>query len=188
MEAEYARAIADWQPRTNSQNLIENVKTPLPDVVASMKSDYAAQLHEEVRSHHFQSQMPTFPSQFRSFDNLAYLGSQNPHLRLPPVGQTDHIATETMTCSVADVDPAASGNPHSAFPFSNTETPRRVDDTASYLSIQDYEPPESFQPSGFTRTGLAEPDEWGRRIANSIVPDSLVTTGKTAFPRRQMLA
>lgn len=188
MEAEYARAIADWRPRTNSQNLIENVKTPLPDVVSSVKSGYAAQLRDEVRSRHFQSQMPTFPSQFRSFDNLAYLGSQNSHLRLPPIGQSDHIPTATMTCSVAGVDPAASGNSHSAFPFSNTETPRRVDDTASYLSIQDYEPPESLQPSGFTRTGLAEPDEYGRRIAKSIFPESLVTTEKTAFPRRQMPA
>lgn len=148
MQAEYARAVADWKPRANTQDLIEYVKDPVRATKAP-EPGYEARLHQEVRSHYFAPETSPLPSNTESFDFSAYTARE-------PLSPIDDCSRQT----------ASRGN--HGLPNA-TDTKRSVvEDNMSYLSIQDYAPPSSYPAIGASEQCSQEQFQWDQRLATSI--------------------
>jgi serine/threonine protein kinase len=161
MHAEYARAIADWTPRSNSKDVIEYLKAPLPTKEA-LETAYDARLHEEVRSHHFPSSTAPVPSQFRTF-NFSVRSSARQEVRLSPI-ESQHTRLHRPTSSLGI---AASGA--EASQLTNAVTNKRhEDEEMSYASIQDYAPPIVYQKSAMDTQGGLKQSAWGAQLAQSM--------------------
>lgn len=179
MHAEYARAIADWTPRANTDDLIEYVKDPLP--VAKMpEPGYEARLHEEVRSHHFPSQMPPMPSQLGTLDASARVGTSFPP-RLSPIdsscGALSKVAIRA-SLKTSDSELSRPGSGHS--------NKRHGEDEMSYLSIQDYAPPVLY-PAATTRK-RTPPNEsrWDIQLAGVMGIDGRFGTTDTKLLHKRV--
>lgn len=161
MRAEHARAIADWTPRTNSTDVIEYLKPPLPTKEA-LKTAYEARLHEEVRSHHFPSPTAPVPSQFRAF-NASVRPSVVDQVRLSPIESQStrpHRPASSLDITASDAETSRLAN-------TKTKT-RHEDEEMSYASIQDYAPPIVYTKSAMdTQDGLAQ-SAWGTQLAQSM--------------------
>jgi len=179
MHAEYARATADWVPRANANNLIEYVKDPLP-VAKTPETGYETRLHDEVRSHHFQSQMPPMPSQLRTFDASFHTG-RSLQARLSPVDSSSlelpKKATTHTSLTTSDSDLG-----RSTFGLSNK---RRGQDEMSYLSIQDYAPPVIYQAATPRERTPQNQGTWDMQLAEAMDIDGRSDTASTILPHNK---
>lgn len=161
MHAEYARAIADWTPRSNSKDVIEYLKPPLPTKEA-LETAYEARLHEEVRSHHFPSPTAPVPSQFRTF-NASTRSSARQEVRLSPIESQNtrsHRPASSLGIAASDAETGQLPNAESSKRHEEEEMP--------YASIQDYAPPIVDQQSAMdTQVGLTQ-SAWGAQLAQSM--------------------
>jgi hypothetical protein len=161
MHAEYARAIADWTPRSNSKDVIEYLKPPLPTKEA-LGTAYEARLHEEVRSHHFLSPTAPVPSQFRTF-NASVRSSARHEVRLSPIESQNtrsHRPASSLGIAASDAETSQLAN-------AGTKE-RHEDEEISYASIQDFAPPIVYTKSAMnTQNGLAK-SAWGAQLAQSM--------------------
>jgi hypothetical protein len=161
MQAEYARAIADWTPRSNSKDVIEYLKPPLPTREA-LETAYEARLHEEVRSHHFPSPPAPVPSQFRTF-NASVRASARQEVRLSPIeSQTTRLHRPASSLGVAAFDAETKQ-------MANAGTTKRDEnEEMSYASIQVYAPPIVYQKSAMDTQGALTQSAWGAQLAQSM--------------------
>jgi serine/threonine protein kinase len=160
MHAEYARAIADWKPRANTNDLIEYVKDPLPTAKAP-ETGYEARLHDEVRSHHFSSQMPPMPSQLRTLDASIHTGTSL-QARLSPIDSSSRARPKKASnagLTISDGDLGRSAFDHSY--------KRHGEDETSYLSIQDYAPPVMYPATPREQT-LSNQSTWDMQLAGAM--------------------
>ena len=159
MHAEYARAIADWTPRVNTNDLIEHLKDPLPAAKTPV-TGYEARLHDEVRSHHFPSHMPAMPSQLRTSDASIHTGASL-QTRLSPIESGCRALPKKVTSHIGLK--ASDGNPgRSAFSHSNK---RRGEDDMTSLSIQDYAPPIIYSAATPQERALPAQSTWDMQLA-----------------------
>lgn len=162
MNAEYARATADWKPRSNTQDLIEYVKDQGHSNKAP-ESSYDARLHQEVRSQYFPSQLPDLPSNIASIDSSAPARDQS-QARLSPIDDGSREMNSILSAKPLRTTP---GGDHNAAASLHNKRPA-VEDNLSYLSIHDYAPPDSL-PAIETAEGCSEQQkQWGQRLAMSI--------------------
>ncbi|KAM0719160.1 hypothetical protein Q7P37_005065 [Cladosporium fusiforme] len=174
MHAEYARAIADWKPRNDTQDLIEYVKNSARTAKVP-ETGYEARLHQEVRSHYFPSQLPPLPSNIGSIDFSSHT-AKHTQARLSPIDGSRALAAKFNTKETLAM---SQGN---SYPATSTNTKRPdVEENMSYLSIQDYDPPDSYPA-----TTEKEESQWGQRLAMSIYEEG--QHGKSdAAPSRKRL-
>lgn len=165
MQAEYARAIADWTPRVNSKHVIEYLKPALPTTEA-LETGYEARLHEEVRSYHFPSPTAPVPSQFRTF-NASLRTPALGRVRLSPIDSQDTRSHRPALSLGINASDAKTGRPASV----KTDK-HREDEEMSYASIQDYAPP-------YTQDGLMQ-SGWGTQLAQSMDLDRQTVTRNVA--------
>jgi serine/threonine protein kinase len=161
MQAEYARAIADWTPRTNPKDVIEYLKPALP-TVGALESRYEARLHKEIRSHHFPSPTAPVPSQLRTF-NTSARSSARQQVRLSPIDyQSKQSYRPSPSLGIAGQDAESSQ-------LTNVKTSKRhEDEDMSYASIQDFAPPVIYSKSVMdTQDGLM-PGGWDAQLAQSM--------------------
>jgi serine/threonine protein kinase len=159
MHAEYARAIADWTPRANTNDLIEHVKDPLPAAKVP-ETGYEARLHDEVRSRHFPSQMPPMPSQLRTLDASVHTGASL-QARLPPIDSSSRALLKKTTSHAGLA--ATDGNlGRSVFGHSNK---RQGEEETPYLSIQDYAPPVIYPATIPREQTLPTQNTWDMQLA-----------------------
>lgn len=178
MQAEYARAVADWSPRSNvskATDIVEYAKDPSPNVKALVPA-YGARLHEEVRSHHFPSQMPIFPSQFKPLSFAAYT-ERHSHTPLSPI---DEMAPKPQKVLKGNLDLANQRLSGSAFQ-STASKKRPADDGISNLSIQDFAPPQTYQASQIAQDPPEEQSSWNIRLAESMYPEEPSGKGHNPF-------
>ena len=179
MHAEYARATADWVPRANTNDLIEFVKDPLP-VAKTPETGYEARLHDEVRSHHFPSQMPPMPSQLGTFDASIHTGASL-QARLSPINSSSRAlpkkATTHTSLTTSDDDPGRLGFGHSSKP--------RGEDEMSYLSIQDYAPPIIYPAATSREKTPPYQSPWDMQLAGVMDIDGRSDTTSTMLPHRR---
>ena len=173
MNAEYARAIADWTPRTNSKDLIECLKPQLPTAEA-LELGYDARLHEEVRSHHFPSPTAPVPSQFREFNTFIRPAATD-RIRLSPI-ESQNTRSHRPASSL---DIAASNAEASQLANAKTSKPHEAEDM-SYASIQEYAPPIIY-PKPVTGTQNSRmPGGWDTQLAQSMELDRQTVAGNIA--------
>lgn len=165
MHAEYARAIADWRPRTNISDLIEYVKAPAPSAKAS-EAELEARLHQEVRSHHFPSEPTQTFGQFRSYGDSAHTGNSH-QSRLSPIDESLRVTTskptEQLSVAASDGDVQPANSIHNEM--------RPVKEDMSYLSIYDYAPPVIYPTSPLPKQNPLKRDLWEARLAESMDMD-----------------
>lgn len=177
MHAEYARATADWVPRANTNDLIEYVKDPLP-AAKTPETGYEARLHDEVRSHHFPSQMPPMPSQLRTFDASIHTGTSL-QARLSPIDSSSRALPKKATIHTS-LTKSDSDLGHSAFGHSN-----RRQDEMSYLSIQDYAPPLIYPVATPRERTPPYQDTWDMQLAGVMDIDGRSDTTGTMLPHKR---
>lgn len=173
MHAEYARAIADWTPRSNPTNFIEYLRPQLPTTDA-LETGYEARLHEEVRSHHFPSPTAPVPSQFRTFDT-SVRSSARQQVRLSPIDyQSKQLHKPASSLHIAASDAETSQ-------LANFKTNKRYEDEdMSYASIQDFAPPILYSKSAIdTQNGLML-GGWDTQLAQSMDLDRQTVARKIA--------
>jgi serine/threonine protein kinase len=181
MHAEYARAIADWTPRTSFKDVIEYLKPPLPTTEA-LEIGYEARLHDEVRSHHFSSSAVPVPSQFRTFN--ASVGASKLHqVRLSPIESRNTRPHRPKIPLRVPTFKAESSR------LANAETNKgHEDEEMSYLSIQNYAPPVIYSASATTtRDGLLQ-SRWDMVLAESMDLDTQTITRNDTLPREMFRA
>lgn len=164
MQAEYARAIADWSPRPNATDLIEYVKDSSSKANA-LAPAYGARLHQEVRSHHFPSQIPVFTSQFKSFGFTARSERQN-HTPLSPIKDS---VPEVSKDPKGTLDPADTTAVIGTDRLHHSKK-RLIDDGMSNMSIQDFAPPQTYPASEITQQPSSEQNSWNIRLTESMYP------------------
>jgi serine/threonine protein kinase len=179
MHAEYARAIADWMPRTNTHDLIEYVKDPLPAAKVP-ETGYEARLHDEVRSRHFPSQMPPMPSQLRTLDASVHTGASL-QTRLSPIDSSSRAppkkATSHAGLTVSDGNLGRSVFGHSNKRYGEDETP--------YLSIQDYAPPVIYPATIPREQTLPTQNTWDMQLAGMMDIDGRSGASGTMLPHKR---
>lgn len=162
MHAEYARAIADWTPRTNTSDLIEYVKASISTEKPS-ETGFEARLHQEVCSHHFASEATPTLGQFRCFGISSHIGTFD-QTRLSPIDDSLRVATkkpsEQPSLAASDGDAQHSNTVQSK--------KRAFEEDMSYLSIYDYAPPVIYPTSPLPQPSLLKPDLWDARLAESM--------------------
>lgn len=180
MNAEYARAIADWEPRSNTQDLIEYVKDQSRSIKAP-ESNYDARLHQEVRSQYFSSQLPDLPSNIASIDFSGH--ARNPYqARLSPIDDGSREMSSALSSKPHLI--TSGGDTNSATSIHNKRP--AVEDNLSYLSIHDYAPPDS-QPAIEPAEGFSEQQkQWGQRLAMSIYQEGEIERPDGPVPRKKL--
>lgn len=178
MHAQYARAIADWAPRANSSDLIEYLKAPLPTTKAP-EAGYEARLHQEVRSHHFPSEMSPMPSQFRTFSSFIQT-SKSDHTRLSPIESQD-VRSDKLASHV-DITASSTGISQSTNAKTNEHN---NEEEASNFSIQDYAPPIIYPVSMTDTQGDLEQSGWCALLAESMDLRRQSAAGDTTLRRKK---
>jgi serine/threonine protein kinase len=173
MHAEYARAIADWTPRANTNDLIEYFKDPLP-AAKLPETGYEGRLHDEVRSHHFPSQMPAIPSQLRTLDASVHTGASL-QARLSPIDTSSRAppkkATSHAGLAASDGDTGRSVFGHSV--------KRHGEEKLPCLSIQEYAPPVIYPATIPREQTLPTQNTWDMQLAGVMDIDGRSDTTST---------
>lgn len=179
MHAEYARAIADWTPRANPNDLIEYITPPLP----TTKTRHDARLNQEVRSHHFPTPAAPVNTQFKAF-NASVRASKLHQMQLSAI--KDQNMQTHQSSSRNDVVAAASTDTNQ---LADAEISKpHEDEDMSYLSIKKYAPPVIY-PVPMTDTDT--PDDlvrgkWATKLAESMDLDRQAVTGNVTLPRKKI--
>jgi serine/threonine protein kinase len=179
MRAEYARAIADWTPRANTNDLIEYVKDPLPPA-KTPDTGYEARLHDEVRSHHFPSQMPPMPSQLRTLDASMHVGTSL-QARLSPIDSSSRLLPKKAT-SYTSLTTSDNDHGRSTFGHSNK---RHGEDEMTYLSIQDYAPPMIYPAATPRERTLPSQSTWDMQLAGVMDIDGRSEATSNKLPHKR---
>ena len=164
LEAAYHRAIQDWKPRTQKNNLIEVLDATVPP-------SHEDHRPSEVKSRHFAPasvQQPVLPAPKLPLQEMHFPSSQNirGHTPLPPIGvnspknaERNGAPNKASLSTTLGPDPPTSMQSHKSI----------FDKTANY-SIQEYAPPvksRSIQDSR-SRSNIQGPHD--RNLTQSNIP------------------
>lgn len=177
MHAEYARAIADWTPRTNANDLIEYLKPQLP-VTKALKHGYEARVHQEIRSHHFPSQTPPLLSQFRTWNTSAQAKISS--TQLSPIDEP----IKQLRKPVSNIGGAAQVNEASRAPHETNK--HRADEEMSYMSIDDYAPPVIYPVSAVGTQVDLDQSRWQTQLAESMELNERSASKYGVLPRKKV--
>lgn len=176
MHAEYARAIADWTPRANANDLIEYLKPCLP-LKTALKEGYEARSHREIRSHHFPSQTPPLLSQFRTWNTSAQAKLSN--AQLSPIDKP----IKQLKKPVSDIPGAAQVSEGTRVQHETTK--RHADEEMSYMSIDDYAPPVIYPVSAMGTQVDLEQIRWQTHLADSMELNGRSTSEYGVLPHKK---
>lgn len=161
LQAAHGRAIADWKPRRDAQDLIEYLDQQSARTEIT-KDRFDAQLHTDTKSRYFPTGLPPVP-QFRSFEPLPQATSKPRHTPLSPLTFDSMPGASPIRPPTAGAD-LATQEESSMLSAAEGQT---------YFSIQDFAPPQSLHllapghPSSFSQNG------WDMGIGDSIDPRML---------------
>jgi hypothetical protein len=155
------------------------VKDPLP-VAKTPATGYEARLHDEVRSHHFPSQMPPMPSQLRTFDASIHTGASL-QARLSPIDSSSRPSLKKTT-SHAGLTASEGDFGRSAFGHGNK---RHGADELTYLSIQDYAPPIIYPADTPRERTLPNQSTWDMQLAGVMDFDERSDTTSNMLPHKR---